>query len=87
MNPLANELRRTPLGRSLDRVHRLARKSAQTGPAGFMVGGMLAVLRMRGDIVMRLEGRVPEPNMFPPVEGEDDDDFDEEFWEEEDEVR
>jgi len=85
MNPTANQLRRSPLSRCLDRVHQYA-KDSHKGAADFMVGSMLAILRMRDAVVMRVEGRVPEPNMFPPVEGEDDDDFDdedEEFWDDE----
>lgn len=73
-HPLANVLAGKPMGRCLDRTHRLAKGDKHNVPSSHMIGGLLTMLRIKDGIKIWVEGKLDEwgePN-FPPVEGEDD---------------
>jgi len=80
-HPLAHVLARKPLGRCLDRTHRLAKGDRHIVPIVHMIDGLSILLRLKDGITIGVEGKQDEwgePN-FPEVEGEGDFDEDE-FW-------
>lgn len=81
-HPLAHVLARKPLGRCLDRTHRLAKGDRHNVPSSHMIGGLLTMLRLKDGITIWVEGRQDERGepSFPAAEGEDDGFDDEAFW-------
>ncbi len=82
-HPVAHVLARKPLGRCLDRTHRLAKGDRHNVPSSHMIGGLLTMLRFKDGITIGVEGKQDEwgEPTLPEAEGEDD--LDNEEWEEE----